>query len=74
MGSMFCGLRRMAFASREEGGESSGSWQAATPEAAASAVVDALRHLVALCQYVIVRHDAGQPWLLMKCPQLLFLN
>jgi len=50
MGSMFCGLRRMAFANREEGGESSGPWQAATPEAAASAVVDALRHLVALSQ------------------------
>lgn len=48
MGSMFCGPGRMAFANREEGGESSGRWQAATPEAAASAVVDALRHLVAL--------------------------
>lgn len=47
---MFCGLRRMALANREEGGESSGRWQAATPEAAASAVVDALRHLVALSQ------------------------
>ena len=35
----------MAFANREEGGESSGPWQAATPEAAASAVVDALRNL-----------------------------
>ena len=34
----------------EGGTESAGYWQATTPEAAASAVVDALRHSVAVLQ------------------------
>ena len=39
----------MAVASPEEGSQSAGHWHAPTPEAAASAVVDALRRLVAVC-------------------------